>query len=76
MRPVRSPPGTLADRSAREKRSKHPGYLWFTEAAPETTVERIRCFGDAFLEGNYTITARKQLLSGWVVSGPRWCSCR
>jgi hypothetical protein len=49
MRPVRSPPGTLADRSAREKRSKHPGYLWFTEAAPETTVKRIGCFGASLM---------------------------
>jgi hypothetical protein len=53
MRPARSPPGTLADRSAREKRSKHPGYLQFTEAAPETTAKGIGCFGRTALRKTY-----------------------
>jgi hypothetical protein len=67
MRPVRSPPGTLADRSAREKRSKHPGYLWFTEAAPETTVKRIRCFGASLMFVSMTEMA---VVSGTKMSQP------
>jgi hypothetical protein len=40
-----SPPGALADRCARKKRSKHPGYFRFTEAAPETTAKQVGCSG-------------------------------
>jgi hypothetical protein len=64
MRPVRSPPGTLADRSAREKRPNHPGYFRFTEAAPETTAKQIDCFGTSLVVVSMTAMVPETVVSG------------